>query len=511
MVKRIIRIIGGFLIITLLITIVSCGKSVETTKNDEADLIEIKMIILGTEPEEGLDRIYEELDGLSEKELGVRVRFTFIPWGNEREQLNIAVASGEYDIIPNGNFSDYKDLIRKNAFLDISDYFEYAPELESHYNQDNYNYLEDCYINGSLYGIPQYNEPELLYDSEGFFYRKDLLEEWGLDEIHDINTMEKYLYRAKEDSRYSDKPLITDNRIWQSLWIMLGDEKYVEVESMQETPFIVFNTETNQIVNRLETPEFKEILAYITKWSADGILTPDMLSLSDNEGTRGIDLMVNDQKPCETNVPIWAISGNAIRILSEKHRDWKFDFFPYISCRERYYIDSPYSSSVVSISSKSAHPILALRLIEKIHTDSRYYNLFQYGAKGINYEEKNGCISYDGITSSNRFCYSVLGDYLLNKEVEPVNYQFYEDAVLQHEMWEEETLKKSSFNPISRSGISKKILPETNISFGDIQLQYMQPLVCGYYKEVDYKLEELLELLKTNGLDEYIQSINSKL
>ena len=56
---------------------------------------------------------------------------------------------------------------------------------------------------------------------EGFFYREDLRREWGLEEIHDLATMEAYLYRAKQEERYQDAPLITDNRIWSSLWLML--------------------------------------------------------------------------------------------------------------------------------------------------------------------------------------------------------------------------------------------------------------------------------------------------
>ena len=41
------------------------------------------------------------------EELGCHLRFDYIPWGDERSQINMAIASGEYDFISNGNFSDY--------------------------------------------------------------------------------------------------------------------------------------------------------------------------------------------------------------------------------------------------------------------------------------------------------------------------------------------------------------------------------------------------------------------
>ncbi len=455
---------------------------------------ELKAVILGVEPREGMEELYEALDELTEKELGCRVRFTFIPWGNEREQLNIVVASGEYDIIPNGTFSDYKKLINKNAFLDLSQYLDQVPLLTEHYKVDGIDYLEDCYIGEHLYGIPQFNDPELLYDSEGFFYRKDLLEKWGLEEIHDIDSMEKYLYKAAEDEAYIGNPLITDNRIWQSLWIMLGDEKYVEVSSMQETPFVVMDTETGEVVSRLETPQFREVLSYIKKWSRDGILASDMLSMSDNEGTRGINLMDEDLKPCETNVPIWSIDSNAIRFLSQNHPEWEYDFFNYLSSRNSFYVNSLSSASVVSVSAKSAKPVLALKFIEKVHTDQRYYDLMQYGAPGINYKLSGNKVSFEGISSDMRFCYSIFGDCLMNKEMEPVNQQFYTDAVKEHDDWAAKVLSKARKNPAS-SNAGVLAYFQNSKTVDRIQLEYFQPLVCGYYSDVDDKLNELIEII----------------
>lgn len=60
-------------------------------------IIHFKGVILGTPPEGGMAEVYEQLDALTIPELNCTLRFEFIPWGNEREQLNIAVASGEYD------------------------------------------------------------------------------------------------------------------------------------------------------------------------------------------------------------------------------------------------------------------------------------------------------------------------------------------------------------------------------------------------------------------------------
>lgn len=491
--------------------ITSCGNSENTEIVETQNYEELKVLMLGNEPQNGMDEIYERLDTLTTEELGCIVRFTFIPWGNERERLNIAVASGEYDIIPNGNFSDYKKLINKKAFLDLTSYLDEVPELTDHYVVGEVNYLDDCMIDGKLYGIPQLNNIEISYDSEGFFYRKDLLNEWGLDEVTDIDSMENYLYRAKKDEKYAANPLITDNRIWQSLWIMLGNERYVEVESMQETPFVVIDTETGTVVNRLETDEFRLILSYIKKWRVDGILASDMLSLSDNEGTRGIELMADDKKPCETNVPIWSISSNAIRILSDTNKDWKFDFFPYVTQRGSFYTNSLSSASVISVSSKCRNPLLALKFIEKVHTDSRYYDLLLYGAEGINYHLIDNAVSYEGIDSADRFSYSIMGDYIMDKEKVPYNQQFYEDAILEHNEWIESVIDGALHNVFNDSEISYSSIDKEIDILDSIRLQYFQPLVCGYYDDIDQKLDELNKMLYENGFDTYVDSIQSQI
>ncbi|MCR4618689.1 MAG: extracellular solute-binding protein [Lachnospiraceae bacterium] len=505
-------IIAGLISVSSLM-LLSCGAREQSKEiaGDYENYEELDIVMLGNEPNGGMNNIYDALDELTEKDLNCHVRFTFIPWGNERERLNIAVASGEYDIIPNGNFSDYKKLIEKSAFLDLSPYLSEVPGLTEHYVIGDTDYLESCKIDGKIYGIPQLNNVELLYDSEGFFYRKDLLEEWGLSEVTDIETMEAYLYRAKKDARYRDKPLITDNRIWQSLWIMLGNDRYVEVESMQETPFAVVDTKTGKVVNRLETEEFNLILSYIKKWKRDGILSSDMLSLSDNEGTRGIELMAADDKPCETNVPIWSISSSAIRVLSDTNDEWEFDFFPYIMERNVYYTSDLSNASVISVSSKCKKPILALKFLEKVHSDQRYYDLMMYGVEGENYNVVEEKISYKGIDSANRFSYSIMGDYRMDKIEEPYNYQFYKDAVLEHDNWANSVIGESEKNKFLDSDISYNGMYEEIRNLESIRLKYFQPIVCGYYDDVEEKIEELNELLYENGFGSYLEKLQNQI
>jgi len=496
----------------IVVLLTGCGSEQKVPEPAQEDVPELCAIIMGNPPKEGLEEIYAGLDELTVPELGCRVRFEFVPWGNEREQLNIAAASGEYDFIPGGTFSDYKQLAGKNAFLDLNDYLQEVPELVEHYKYYSDTTLEECEIDGSLYGIPQYSAGEIYYNMEGFFYREDLREAWGLEKITDLESMEAYLYRAKKEEAYKDEPLVTDNRIWQSLWILLGSEKYIEIGSMQETPFIVLDaSDPTKVVNRLETEEFATILQYIRKWSEDGILESDMLALSDNEGARGVSLMLENKKPCETNMPIWAITSSGLRDLTMQHPEWKYEFFMYLTTRDTYYVSGSSRASVISISAKTKYPSLAIRFLEKIHTDQRYYDLLHYGVEGIHYHLMDERVSHEGISADNRFNYSVAGDVLLEREGIPVNEQFYEDAEVEIATWQDGIVPKLQKSPLSSYVYHTKGVEQEAEKIEEVALRMFQPLVCGYYENPEEMIPIIMEELQKAGYEEYVKTVEEQL
>ncbi len=508
-------ILGSFILFLgivgfLCVKLTGRGVTEETMQKIDEPVANLKMLVMGKQPAEGMEELYAQLDALTIPDLGCTVRFEFVPWGNERKQLNILTASGEYDLIPGGNFSDYQILAAKNAFLDLNEYLHLVPELVEHYSYYGDAYLEDNEIGGGLYGIPQYGAGGLNYDSEGFFYREDLRRKWGLPEITNLETMEAYLYYAKQTEEYRNEPLITDNRIWQSLWILVSQGRYVEVRSMQETPFVVVDaSQPNVVLNRLETPEFQRVLEYIYKWRCDGILETDMLSLSDNEGERGLELMLANKKPCETNVPIWSVNASFIPALIEQHPDWEYGFFNYIETYPTYYISSNKSGSVVSVSAKTKYPELAVKLLSKIHTDQQYYNLFRYGVEGIHYYKTVDMISFEEVDSENRFGMAVIGDDLMSYQEVPINTKW-GDVMQRVDQWREDTVLKAELHPLDNFSFLTTGLEKELEKMENARLKYFQPLICGHFESLE-DCKQAIVRLQIAGLNVYIESIQRQL
>lgn len=44
--------------------------------------------------------------------------------------------------------------------------------------------------------------------------------------------------------------------------------------------------------------------------------------------------------------------------------------------------------SCISVSAKCQNPEMAVKILEKLHTDQDFYNLISYGVEGVHYEKK---------------------------------------------------------------------------------------------------------------------------
>lgn len=471
------------------------------------EVIELNALIIGDKPSEGMDKFYEQLDALTREELGCVVRFTYVPWGDERYRINLAVSSGEYDLVPGGVFSDYRDLALKNAFVDLNEYLYLVPDLKDHYMVDGVNTLEQCEIDGGLFGIPQFTGYGKVKFEGGFFYREDLRKKWGLDPIVDLQSMEEYMYMAKEQDEYEST--ITDNRMWMSLWDMMYTDQYSYISSFMENPWVaVLAGDPAEAVSVTETGEFYEVLEYMQKWYRDGLITPNILAVSDNEGTNGMSMMDLGEKPCETNATFPAISKYWINSLSEKHPTWEFGYFDYYLGRSYPYKQSLGNNTVVSILSKSKNIGTALRFLEKVHTDIRYYKLLAYGVEGIHYQLKDDkIVNLDGRGFS-----SMTG---ISDDMLEISRYYYDDR------WGEleNSLKslaaalasEAEFYPLEGFTINNLTVEEIKNQLDQVFYKYFKPLICGVTEDLEADYQAALSKAKEAGLDDYITEIQQQI
>ncbi|MDE6932316.1 MAG: ABC transporter substrate-binding protein [Oscillospiraceae bacterium] len=497
------------LVLALLLT--GCGISLEPPPEspEENEPVLLRAITLGTAPADGLDALYEQLDALTVPELGCVLRFEYIPWGDERNQINLAIASGEYDFFPQGNFSDYQLLASRNAFLDIKPYLQFVPELTAHYQQAGSDVLEATEMDGKLFGIPQYAAPG-INANEGFFYREDLRVQWGLEPVTDLGSMEAYLYRAKDDPAFRNNPLITDNRFWNGLWNMLTSNAYFDFTSYA----VIAIDKPFQAVNRVKTPEFHTMLTYIQKWYQDGILDKRLLTLSSNEGASGLALFLDGEKPCETNTPIWSLNRDWLPQLTEAHPDWEYGFFVYDGGgRKLQYKTGASHGSLISISSRTQHPEIAVRLLEKLHTDQRYYDLLLFGVEGIHYDLEDGVVNRENIPAEGRYVGWTAGtDSYMDRPVKYCDNEMWMNQVyLPHTDQYEAQAESVPFSPLNDFHFNATPVSSQEARLAEVWSTYMMPLLCGLSEDIDADLQIALVRMQEAGLEDYLAEVQRQL
>lgn len=491
-----------------------CGTATKQEADSEAKAdtyVTLRAITVGTMPENGMDEFYEELDDMTE-ELGCHLRFDYIPWGDERSQINMAIASGEYDFISNGNFSDYYQQAAKGAFLNLNQYRDLVPDLFSHYEDYRADFLTNLEWNGGLYGIPQFKSDSISDTGGGFFYRSDLLKDWNLPEVTDFESMQNYLYAAKADPRYENASLITDNRVWTALWPIFNKE-YQEIESIHTMPYAVVDaTDGKTVVSRFETEEFRQILDVVHQWYQDGILNPGILASSDNEGMTALEMLLGDEKPCETNAPIWSVNDTYVPVLYEKHPEWEYGFFDYdLYSGNITKTRSGKELSCISVSAKCQNPEMAVKILEKLHTDQDFYNLISYGVEGIHYQKKDGEISHEEIASKDAFSYWVGSPDHTLELPKYIEYKQWAQVYTDLQKRQQEVEKTAPDNPLIDFTWEDNGLKEIESRLEEVRKDYLLPLCCGVSDDIDADYQTAIDKLYEAGLQEYLNILQQQL
>lgn len=368
------------------VMLAGCGQGIE----EEVEYPVLKMMTMGNEPGQ-MEEIYEQLDALTEEELGIDVRISFYPWEDEQETSRRLVNSGSYDIYVYGSVFDSKELAQKGAYLDMKPYLESVPELVEFYRSQGVELLNREVV---------YSVPRIMNSTvNGFLYREDLRRKWNLEPVTDFTTLENYLYAAKEE--YQEIAPINDKRFFGCLLELKTGSKYLDLGYG-----LGISWESGELVVFLDTEEYRETLETAQKWYRDGIVSEDILYLQNNNTMSTLNMMKEDKAAAEFCNQFMAVCSNYVMPLYEANPEWELGWLDYELLN-----DTCYYSSIITdgnfglaISNNCKYPELAMRFLEKAHTDSRYYNLLSYGVEGIHYQLTDmGTISYEGIPAENVF------------------------------------------------------------------------------------------------------------
>lgn len=477
------------------------GQKKETLAEANEKPVIIRMMTMGEAPKEGMNEIYEQLDALTMRDFGCIVRVDFYSWGDETELMKRIVASREYDIYGTGAWGDYEELSRLNAFLQLDGWLEKVPQLVQAMKLGDENLLDSVRVDGKLYTVPRKVGQSGGY---GFFYREDLRKEWGLEPINSLETVEAYLYRAEVE--FPQYAMINDKRFFNSLKQLILGEKYY----MINTYVCVRKDEPGKIVSIFDCPEYLEALKIAQKWYQDGIIAQDILSVQQNNTMPTLALMKAGKLPLEFANHLTAISNNYILPIVDSIPSCELGWLDYALLTDNQFLNykSNAKGQMLAIRASTEEPEIAIRLIEKMYTDSEYYDLLVYGAENINYKlTESGQVSYDGILPENK----LRGQTGLENE-DLSRTVHYSDA------WNHtiDNLNEEVRKQIEKNGtyfldgvsFDESILDE---QINEIYQYEIFPLECGLASDCEKELEQAKEKLNQAGYQDYLNSVQKQL
>jgi putative aldouronate transport system substrate-binding protein len=155
----------------------------------------VKILYKGPKTE-GFDAVYAEYLKRTRDTLNIQLDITWIEHADYKEKLNLEITSGaDYDLVFDASWVQLGNLAAENYYADLSGYFnnDAYPGLKRAFSptvmENNKWFGRMCYI--PLFrafgnGIPSVH------------YRRDWADAWGIGEINDYATLERYWKKAKE-------------------------------------------------------------------------------------------------------------------------------------------------------------------------------------------------------------------------------------------------------------------------------------------------------------------------
>ncbi|GHV55134.1 sugar ABC transporter permease [Spirochaetia bacterium] len=310
--------------------------------------------------------------------------------GSEPEQFNLIIASAEYPDIMEYNWLNYpggpERAIADGVILKLNDIIDrYCPNLKAYLKAHPDIDKQIKTDNGSYYTFPFIRGDTYLLNSFGGVIRKDWLDELGLqlpvtiDDWHSVLTAFKQRKNIAAPLAVEGSYLLSGESIFAYAWKLtpsfyVGDDKKVHYGYIE--------------------PAFKDYLSTIARWYKEGLLDPDVVSLTGAQvsakvtsGTAGASIG-------------WLASGMGTWMTSGRTSNPNFTltgtYYPVLRAGDQRTVgrtDMPYANNGVAITTACKNIEAAARLLDYGYGPAGGL-LFNFGVEGQSYTMVNGYPTY---------------------------------------------------------------------------------------------------------------------
>ncbi len=269
-----------------------------------------------------VQEVEDAINAYIKDKIGVQIDLVEISSGEYADKANLALANNEINLFWTASWESTvgtNDLVPNNAVYDLTDLLP-GTDL---YNSMDEGQWEATKYDGKNYFVPVYKDNVEGYD---IITRQDLIDKygWDLSSIKTLADLEPMLEDAKaEGLKY---PYLTQKTAMFYRYY-INDFDFFTADATSN--FVAVDKSTNEVVDTILTPQYKEFVTLMADWASKGYIseddvtkvTTDTTTQSQDWGfTWWTDIPVNDEADSRYNqdttvTPItdrWAHSTSAL-------------------------------------------------------------------------------------------------------------------------------------------------------------------------------------------------------
>lgn len=473
------KVISVILAMVLILAMAGCAPQ-ESKANQTGGEVPILTWLVPGDKQSDISSVMDELNKILETKIGAKLDLQFIDSGAYTEKMTMHMASGfAYDLCFTGYVNNYQNAVKRGGLMQLDELLKSTPDLVEALPDYVWNVAK---IKGNIYAVPN---QQIMAQTLALYIKKDLADKYGLDpaSIKETTDIEPFLEKVK-----NGEPNIYPFRS------SYGTNSFNSVEKERTSEEIISGISVSKtgdqyvVSSTYAAEEYLEKAKLLNEWYKKGYIRADVASVMDD---------TQDQKAGKYAVYVANYAPGAAEDASKK---WGWDVIaipiskPFISMNSG-------REAMTGIGKKSAHPELAVKLLELVNTDEEVFNLISYGIEGKHYTKlEDGSITY--IESSG---YAPKASWTFGNT--------FNGYILEGQEPDLHAQTKALNDSATRSNLSGFVLDTTDIRTEISQLE----TVRGEYKVVnngsmapDTYFDKFLSELDESGINTIIEAAQSQ-
>ena len=461
----------------------------ETVVEQEIKEIIVTYLTLGTTPKD-LELVQDAVNEITEKEIGVRVKFYPISAFDTVTNYGVLIAGGEQIDLMMLILTPMQGFVSNGSLMPLD-------ALIETYGSDLVPFDEQYGIFGKLNDEIYTIMPAGAAGGQGtYLMKKDVFASAGLEEKEGLYTYEDLtqIFAAVKEANPDMYPYGATGPNSKANYSQFQFFHMVDRVGGYESG-VLMDTESTQLVNMFETQEYYDFLKNVRMWFEAGYVLPDAAT---------------NVTPYDSLIKAGTIAGypmaNAPTIVGTSEASWG-GAVSLITTEK--YRTSNFITGGWAVPITSKEPEAAIKFMNYLYNHDELTNLIQWGIEGTHYQvvdEENGIITFaEGIDFQTSPYYNSLG--LWGNQINVHAWNPLSSSTLIKAFADE-----CALNPTKAVGFSyyNEDLTTTVIAVNEVLNSYLPVLETGSANDLDAVYNEFISALKDAGIDELIADKQAK-